>query len=134
MSLVMRSPRGLPMYFNASCIRDCRKTFRYGDCSSCTARACFRVPSKTGSPVVFTNSVRRMESFSVSALVRRVKSNAVATARIRTAEPAMYNQRFDFAVMVTELPEGCALTPVETVLVGGGIYEFGEEDGVLFGK
>jgi hypothetical protein len=29
-------------------------------------KACFRVPSKTGSPVVFTKSASRMESFSVS--------------------------------------------------------------------
>ena len=42
--------------------------FRYGDCSSCTASACFKVPSKTASPVVFTKSASRTESFSVSAL------------------------------------------------------------------
>ena len=40
--------------------------FRYGDCSSCTASACFNVPSNTGSPVVLTKSARRIESFTVS--------------------------------------------------------------------
>src|SRR6202041_3559130 len=40
--------------------------FRYGDCSNCTARACFRVPSKTASPVVFTKSASRTLSFSPS--------------------------------------------------------------------
>src|SRR5580700_3213974 len=39
---------------------------RYGDCSSCTASACFSVPSNTGSPVVLTKSASRIESFSVS--------------------------------------------------------------------
>src|SRR6476620_9147201 len=58
---------------------------RKGDCSSCVARACLRVPSKTGSPVVFTNSVSRMESFSVRALVRRVKTRPPATVARRTA-------------------------------------------------
>src|SRR5580698_6706220 len=38
---------------------------RYGDCSSCTASACFSVPSNTGSPVVLTKSATRIESFSV---------------------------------------------------------------------
>src|SRR5271165_1957210 len=40
--------------------------FRYGDCSSCTAKACFSVPSKTASPVVLTKSASRTLSFSVS--------------------------------------------------------------------
>src|SRR5271165_5605124 len=40
--------------------------FRYGDCSSCTARACLSVPSKTASPVVLTKSASRTLSFSVS--------------------------------------------------------------------
>src|ERR1700727_4069698 len=40
--------------------------FRYGDCSNCTASACCRVPSKTGSPVVLTKSASSTLSFSVS--------------------------------------------------------------------
>src|SRR5215468_5159689 len=63
---------------------------RKGDCSSWVARACLRVPSKTASPVVFTNSVRRMESFSVRALVRRVKIRppAMAERSAAAARPA----------------------------------------------
>src|SRR5882724_3358748 len=83
----MRSSEGLPIYLRASWIRDCGKTFKYGDCSSCTASACLRVPSKTESPVVFTNSVRRIESFSVRALVRRVNTNPIASAT--TTRPAI---------------------------------------------
>src|SRR5258706_14105028 len=66
-------------------MRDSGTMFRKGDCSSWEARACLSVPSKPGSPVVLTNSVRRMESFSVSALVRRVKPKPAATAAIKTA-------------------------------------------------
>src|SRR5580704_9204815 len=40
--------------------------FRYGDCSNCTASACFSVPSKTESPVVLTKSASSTLSFSVS--------------------------------------------------------------------
>src|SRR5438874_7548732 len=58
---------------------------RKGDCSSWVARACLSVPSKTGSPVVLMNSVRRTESFSVRALVRRVKTRPPAIAATRTA-------------------------------------------------
>src|SRR5438874_12126564 len=58
---------------------------RKGDCSSWVARACLSVPSKTGSPVVLMNSVRRTESFSVRALVRRGKMRPPAIAATRTA-------------------------------------------------
>ncbi len=40
--------------------------FRYGDCSSCAARPCRRVPSKTVSPVVLVKSASTIVSFSVS--------------------------------------------------------------------
>src|SRR5438477_12909391 len=63
---------------------------RKGDCSSWVARACLSVPSKTGSPVVLMNSVRRTESFSVRALVRRAKMRppAIAAMRMTAAVPA----------------------------------------------
>src|ERR1700675_372794 len=47
-------------------MRDSGSTFRYGDCSNCTASACFRVPSNTASPVVLTKSARTIESLSVN--------------------------------------------------------------------
>src|SRR5271157_1904557 len=56
-------------------MRDSGNRFRYGDCSSWTASACFRVPSKTASPVVLTKSARTTVSFSVSALARRERKN-----------------------------------------------------------
>src|SRR5271166_6185142 len=40
--------------------------FRKGDCPRLTARACFRVSSKTGSAVELAKSERTMVSFSVS--------------------------------------------------------------------
>src|SRR5882757_7144724 len=106
----MRSSEGLPIYLRASWIRDCGKTFKYGDCSSCTASACLRVPSKTESPVVFTNSVRRIESFSVRALVRRVNTNPIASAT--TTRPAIPIQSQFFERAGEETPaEDAALTP-----------------------
>src|SRR5437868_13520387 len=107
-SPVMRSSEGLPMYFSASWIRDCAKMFKYGDCSSCTASACLRVPSKTESPVVLTNSVSRMESFADSALVRRVKTRppAIAERRTTAAMPA-HNQ--------VCLARGMAVAPEEAM-------------------
>src|SRR5260370_42710161 len=109
-SLLIRSEGGLPIYFSASCIRDCGKTFKYGDCSSCTASACLRVPSKTESPVVFTNSVRRIESFSVRALVRRVNTNPITNAK--TTRPAIPIQSRFFERAGEETPvDDAALTP-----------------------
>src|SRR5882757_7462952 len=96
----MRSSEGLPIYLRASWIRDCGKTFKYGDCSSCTASACLRVPSKTESPVVFTNSVRRIESFSVSALVRRVNTSPIAKATTTRPAIPVQSQLFERAVEV----------------------------------
>src|SRR4051812_22562513 len=75
------------MNFNVSRTRSCGNTFRYGDCSSCTANACFSVPSKTASPVVFTKSVNRMESFSVSVRALRLNKNPAATIA-STTNPA----------------------------------------------
>src|ERR1700681_3801223 len=74
-SLVMRSFGGRPMKPSASRTRDSGRIFRNGDCSSWTASACFRVPSKTGSPVVLTKSASTTVSFSVSALARRERKN-----------------------------------------------------------
>src|SRR6266852_6467498 len=68
---VTRSSAARPINWSALRIVLSGTMFRYGDCSSCTASACFRVPSNTGSPVVFTKSARRMESFSVSFWVER---------------------------------------------------------------
>src|SRR4029077_1263229 len=62
----MRSSPECPMRRSASWIFESGTMFRYGDCSSCTASACFSVPSNTGSPVVLTKSASRIESFSVS--------------------------------------------------------------------
>src|SRR5580700_2159708 len=47
-------------------MRDSGRIFKYGDCSSCTASACFSVPSKTESPVVLTKSGSSTLSFSLS--------------------------------------------------------------------
>src|SRR5579863_6992686 len=84
-SLVRRSLGGRPIYCRVCWILDSGTMLRNGDCCSCEASACLSVPSNTGSPVVFTNSVSRMESFSVRALVRRVKKRPTAAAAISTA-------------------------------------------------
>src|SRR5580658_293624 len=63
---VTRSSAPRPMNCSALRIVGSGTMFKYGDCSSCTASACFSVPSNTGSPVVLTKSASRMESFSVS--------------------------------------------------------------------
>ena len=107
-SEVMRSPEGRPMYCRACWILDSGAILRNGDCSSCEARACLSVPSKTVSPVVFTNSVRRMESFSVRALVRRVKMRLpiAAASRAAAAIPAQNHvlERTAGAAPDAELP------------------------------
>src|ERR1700680_463900 len=74
-SVVIRSSGGGPLNPSAWRTRDSGRIFRYGDCSSCTASACFNVPSKTGSPVVFTKSARTTVSFSVSAVEWRERRN-----------------------------------------------------------
>ena len=68
---VTRSSAGRPINWSALRIVLSGTRFKYGDCSNCTASACLRVPSKTGSPVVFTKSAKRMESFSVRFRVER---------------------------------------------------------------
>src|SRR5215467_8786268 len=89
-SEVMRSSEGRPINCKAFWILDSGTMLRKGDWSSWEARACFSVPSKTASPVVFTNSVSKMESFSLRALVRRVNTRleAVAASRTAAATPA----------------------------------------------
>src|ERR1700733_15737171 len=68
--------------------------FRYGDCESCDARPCRSAPSNTGSPVVFVNSARTMESFSVSFGPRCAKKKyAPATIRTATTETPITTQR-----------------------------------------
>src|SRR5712692_10670858 len=86
-SLLRRASGGRPMKRRASRTRDSGNRFRYGDCSSCTASACFKVPSNTASPVVLAKSARTTVSFSVSALARRVRKNKPPpiTAAINTA-------------------------------------------------
>src|SRR5215469_7158352 len=44
---------------------------RKGDCPSCTASACFKASSKTGSPVLLTKSANTIVSFSVSGVPGR---------------------------------------------------------------
>src|SRR5208337_5077592 len=74
-SLLTRASGGRPIKRRASRMRDSGNRFRYGDCSSCTASACFRVPSKTESPVVLTKSASTTVSFSVRAWGRRERKN-----------------------------------------------------------
>jgi hypothetical protein len=53
---------------------------RNGDCLSWTSSASLRVPSNTGSPVVFVTSASTTESRSLNARVRLEYSNDPATA------------------------------------------------------
>src|SRR5580704_14367101 len=82
--------------------------FRYGDCSNCTASACFRVPSKTASPVVLTKSASSTLSFSLSlADCRERKYNPPAMSMATTARAAPMRIFGDFF---------CAETGAETAL------------------
>src|SRR5580704_13593313 len=113
-SRVMRSSGLRPMKRSASWILDSGSRFRYGDSSSLTARACLRVPSKTGSPVVLTNSERTTVSLSVRARVWRGKAKIAAMATAAsTAAPASQGIHFreDAAAeagTAEEAPPACA--------------------------
>src|SRR6476660_3969924 len=105
----MRSSGDRPIRRKASWILESGTRLRYGDCSSCTARACLSVPSKTGSPVVLTKSARRTPSFSVSReerLERRYTPRPMRT----TSTPAATGRRifhllFDWVSAVVEIPK-----------------------------
>src|SRR5262249_39340941 len=91
--------------------RDSGNRFKYGDCSSCVASACLRVPSNTPSPVVFTKSVRSTESFSVSfAEWLERKTRNPPTSAASTSPPPTYIIVRDFltGVMPTLVATGCA--------------------------
>src|SRR5260370_3074829 len=78
------------MYRNVSCPYESSCRFRYGDGANCTGSACFNVPSKTESPVVFTNSESTTVSLSVSARACRVETKNIpaAVSKIASAPPA----------------------------------------------
>src|ERR1035441_4175648 len=137
-SFVMRSPGWRPMKRRASRTRDSGRIFRNGDCSSWTANACFRVPSKTGSPVVLTKSARTTVSFSVRALARRERRNrppATRTAIRATAAKTGIVQDFfgaagDGASPVSTAGELAAAATAEADDTGGGVgWETGGETG-----
>ncbi len=86
---VRRASDGWPIRRSTACMRSSEIRLRNGDCSSCTARPCRKVPSNTGSPVVFAKSARTIVSLSVSLGGGRWKykyppthtTNTAATAR-----------------------------------------------------
>ena len=65
-----RASGGWPIMRNTCWMRSSEMRLRKGDCSSCTAKPCLSVPSKTGSPVVFVKSASTIVSLSVSFGVR----------------------------------------------------------------
>ncbi len=65
-STVTCSVGARPISLNVSPTLRSERMLRKGDCSRSTARACLRVPSKTGSPVELMKSARTTVSFSVS--------------------------------------------------------------------
>src|SRR5579863_8262842 len=113
-SLVMRSSGCRPMKRSPSRIFDSGTILRYGDCSSCTASACFRVPSKTESPVVLTKSASSTLSFSVSfAEVLDLRYSPPATTAAASITTAKIRVFHDFLRAAT------ALTPADGVAMGG---------------
>src|ERR1039458_1631588 len=64
-SAVTCSVGARPISFSVSPTLRSERMLRNGDCSRSTARACLRVPSKTGSPVELVKSARTTVSFSV---------------------------------------------------------------------
>ena len=67
---VTRSSAGRFMYFRVCCTRSSASRLRNGDCPNSTAKAFFKVPSKTGSPVVLVKSASRISSLVVRARAR----------------------------------------------------------------
>lgn len=74
-SVVRRSSGERPMKVRVVWTRAGGTTRKKGDWSRSTASACFKVPSNTGSPVVFAKSARTTVSFSVSVLAWRERRN-----------------------------------------------------------
>src|ERR1700740_1430605 len=100
-------------------MRDSETIFKYGDCSSCTASACFRVPSNTASPVVLTKSASSTLSFSVNLSERRERKYhpAPAIAISRTTAATIAGVR-DFAFVAAA---GCATAlELEAAAAGSG--------------
>ena len=82
---VRRASDGWPIRRKTACMRSSEIRFRNGDCSSCTARPCRKVPSNTGSPVVFAKSARTIVSLSVSLGGGRWRYKYSPTDKINTA-------------------------------------------------
>ena len=81
---------------------------RNGDCSSCTARPCRKVPSNTGSPVVFAKSARTIVSLSVSLGGGRWRYKYPPTTNDQSGETARTTRYPAFLLRWAEIPgSGC---------------------------
>lgn len=94
-SLVTGCSRGRSISRKSACTTSSSRALRNADCSSAIARPCRKVPSNTGSPVLFTKSANTTTSRSVSgvAVMRRCHHDTVTIAIVTTAAPTSSHGR-----------------------------------------